>query len=221
MLSSLSVLRKLSVETVTWYRSHPWWPGELCLLALDELIDAVPTLTSSLRRKVMVLYFGELQFDLLLPHQTAPFEPLAPRAKVAHAQLVNKELEVIFHTRRSFWFFSSNGSFGIHLSCARGKAPSVHVLSFLENVSVFAKPRLADRDRARGETGERTRHSQKRTSRPRDFSFFWKSPLDSCWTSAPSRSRRSVRGARRYREARDRMNIRTYSGFHVPQVTPS
>lgn len=64
--------------------SHPWWPAELCLLVLDELVEAFPSTGapwSKGYRKCMVLYFnnGEAEFDLLSPHTfVVPFSSDKP-----------------------------------------------------------------------------------------------------------------------------------------------
>lgn len=68
--------------------SHPWWPAELCILVLDELVEAFPPTGVSWNkgyRKCMVLYFnnGEAEFDLLSPHTAVvPYDPEFPRARV-------------------------------------------------------------------------------------------------------------------------------------------
>ena len=71
---------------LVWAKSgdYPWWPGEICLLAVGELRGAFPPKgPSAATAKSMVLYFGETQFDMLESDtNVAPFNPLKPRERV-------------------------------------------------------------------------------------------------------------------------------------------
>jgi hypothetical protein len=53
--------RAPQVGKLVWAKSgeHPWWPAELCLPALDDLLEALPA--KSRTRQLCVLYFGETQ----------------------------------------------------------------------------------------------------------------------------------------------------------------
>ena len=71
---------------LVWAKSgaHPWWPAEICLLAVEELRAAIPFRHSDkATRKCMVLYFGETQFDMLKPGTNVmSFDPNQPTEKV-------------------------------------------------------------------------------------------------------------------------------------------
>ena len=66
------------VGRLVWAKSgeHPWWPAELCLPALEDLLEALPS--KSRTRQLCVLYFGETQYDILPTSCIVPFDPYVP-----------------------------------------------------------------------------------------------------------------------------------------------
>ena len=70
---------------LVWAKSgaYPWWPGEVCLQTVDEIMDAFPPGAGgdgAHARKCTVLYFGETQFDMVEPEsRVRPFDAANPR----------------------------------------------------------------------------------------------------------------------------------------------
>uniref|UniRef100_A0A7S3JTR2 PWWP domain-containing protein n=1 Tax=Aureoumbra lagunensis TaxID=44058 RepID=A0A7S3JTR2_9STRA len=66
--------------------SHPWWPGELAIIDKEALFEAMPPTAPKLQRRLIVLYFGETQYDLFTPgiaKTITDFDPKNPQEKLS------------------------------------------------------------------------------------------------------------------------------------------